>query len=90
MGIKPSLIAPALMIAVLHFIVSFFLVFATGVGTLKSFWVVLVNILTFPVSVIQLPNNPGWLVWVFWVAWILTSLVWGYAIAYFINRFPSK
>ena len=84
---KTNLIAPALMIAVLHFILTFFLGFATGVGTLKSFWVVLVKILTFPLSVINPPNEP---VWISWAAWVLTSLIWGFAIAYGVRRISKS
>ncbi len=84
---KTNLIAPALMIAVLHFILTFFLGFATGVGTLKSFWVVLVKILTFPLSLISIPNNPAWLGW---AAWIVLSLIWGFAIAYGVRRISKS
>ena len=84
MGIKPRLIFPALVIAILHFIITFLLGFATGVGALKSFWVVLVKVLTFPLSIINpSPNEPAWLGW---GAWILLSLVWGFAIAYGVRR----
>jgi hypothetical protein len=80
-------IMQALGIAVLHFMVTFFLGFATGVGTLKSFWVGLVKVLTFPLSVIPGTDNPWWLGW---LAWVLLSLIWGFAIAYIMRRFARS
>jgi hypothetical protein len=83
---KIGLIAPALVIAVLHFIITFLLVFATGVGTLKGFWVVLVKVLTFPMSMVSIQNEPEWLGW---AVWIMTSLIWGFAIAYLVRYFSK-
>jgi hypothetical protein len=62
--------------------VTFLLGFATGIGSLKGFWLVLQNILTFPLSLFSGPDNPL----LGWMGWIVLSLIWGFAIAYLLQR----
>ena len=79
---KLELVLQGIGIAVIHFVTTFMLGFATGVGTLKGPWVIINKTLTFPLSLFSGPDNPllGWL------GWIVLSLVWGFAIAYFLQR----
>ena len=76
-----------LAVAAIHFVLSFFVAFAAGVGGGPLF-TVLASILTFPLNL--LPKGlslPGLLNW---LPWALLSLGWGATICYAIRALSTR
>ncbi len=67
--------------AAVHFVGSYFVVFAAGVGGgARSPLGILATILTFPLSVLSAPDTMP--MFAGWLAWALLSLAWGVGLLY--------
>lgn len=74
-------------IAVLHFVTSFFVAFAAGIGSSQALKLA-ANILAFPLPLLPESFNPP--DFVLWMLWAAISLVWGVAIAYGIRTMARR
>jgi hypothetical protein len=69
-----------LFVAAFHFVISFYLSFAAGIGADRTTKFI-ANVLTFPLQFIPANSNIP-----FFPVWGLLSLIWGWAICYGIKR----
>jgi hypothetical protein len=87
------LILWALGLAIAHFITSFFVSFAAGIGgntPMGTVFTLISKILTFPLWLSKDNNSDEPQTLLMWWPWATLSLVWGTALAFVIRHFTTK